>query len=103
MVFYGHIIVFYGRSWQNIDLIGLVSSFLAVIDPNSFGLVLLFKAKLRQIRILTPSNTNIIYVFVKKLFQNKRTFDVMASKNNYKAETIDRFVPSHTVHCCKSF
>ena len=38
MVFYGHIIVFYGRSWQNIDLIGLVSSFLAVID-HSFGLV----------------------------------------------------------------
>ena len=26
--------------WQNIDLIGLVSSFLAAIDPNSFGLVL---------------------------------------------------------------
>ena len=39
MVLYGHIIVFYGRSWQNVDLIGLVSSFLAVIDPNSFGLV----------------------------------------------------------------
>ena len=39
MVLYGHIIVFYGRSWQNIDLIGLISSFLAVIDPNSFGLV----------------------------------------------------------------
>ena len=32
--------VFYGLLWQNIDLIGLVSSFLAVIDPNSFGLVL---------------------------------------------------------------
>ena len=29
----------YGLLWQNIDLIGLVSSFLAVIDPNSFGLV----------------------------------------------------------------
>ena len=26
--------------WQNIDLIGLVLSFLAVIDPNSFDLVL---------------------------------------------------------------
>ena len=25
--------------WAYIDLIGLVSSFLAVIDPNSFGLV----------------------------------------------------------------
>ena len=30
---------FYGRLWHNIDFIGLVSSFLAVIDPNSFGLV----------------------------------------------------------------
>ena len=30
---------FYGRLWQNIDFIGLVSSLLAVIDPNSFGLV----------------------------------------------------------------
>ena len=40
MAFYGHIIVFYGLSWQNIDLIGLVPSFLAVIDPNSFGLVI---------------------------------------------------------------
>ena len=25
---------FYGRSWQNVEFIGLVSSFLAVIDPN---------------------------------------------------------------------
>ena len=32
--------VLYGLSLQNIDLIGLVSSFLAVIDPNSFGLVM---------------------------------------------------------------
>ena len=39
MAFYGHITVFNGLSWQNIDLIGLVSSFLKVIDPNSFGLV----------------------------------------------------------------
>ena len=39
MVFYGHFIVFYSLSWQNVDLIGLVLSFLAVIDPNSFGLV----------------------------------------------------------------
>ena len=39
MAFYGHITVFCGLSWPNIDLIGLVSSFLAVIDPNSFGLV----------------------------------------------------------------
>ena len=31
--------IIYGLSWQNIDLIGHVSSFLAVIDPNSFGLV----------------------------------------------------------------
>ena len=46
MVLYGLVwfyMAFYGLSWQNIDLIGLVSlvsSFLAVIDPNSFGLVL---------------------------------------------------------------
>ena len=39
MALYGHFTVFYGLSWQNIDLIGLVSSFLAVIDPNIFGLV----------------------------------------------------------------
>ena len=26
--------------WQNIDFIGLVSSFFAVIDPNLFGLVI---------------------------------------------------------------
>ena len=31
--------VFHGLLWQNIDLIGLESSFLVVIDPNSFGLV----------------------------------------------------------------
>ena len=30
--------VFYGLTQQNIDLIGLLSSFLAVIIPNSFGL-----------------------------------------------------------------
>ena len=45
MALYGllwHFIAFYGYNgllWQNFDLIGLVSSFLAVIDPNSFGLV----------------------------------------------------------------
>ena len=36
---FGILVVFYGLSWQNIDLIGLVSFFLAVIDPNPFGLV----------------------------------------------------------------
>ena len=43
MVFYGLFVVLYGLFmvlWQNIDLSGLESSFLAVIDPNSFGLVL---------------------------------------------------------------
>ena len=40
MVLYGHLIVCYGLSWQNIYSIGLVSYFLAVIDPNAFGLVL---------------------------------------------------------------
>ena len=39
MVLCGRFIVFNGLLWQNIDLIGLVSFFLAVIDPNSFGLV----------------------------------------------------------------
>ena len=39
MAFYGHITVFHGLSWQNVDLIGLVSSCLAVIDPILFGLV----------------------------------------------------------------
>ena len=29
----------YDLSWQDFDLIGLVMSFLSVIDPNSFGLV----------------------------------------------------------------
>ena len=41
--FYIRFIVVYGLLWQNVDLIGLVSSFLAVIDPNSFGLVSLVK------------------------------------------------------------
>ena len=45
MVFYGLIgllwpfVAIYGLLWQNIDFIGLLSSFLAVIDPNLFGLV----------------------------------------------------------------
>ena len=39
MVLNGLFADFYGLLWQNIDLIGLESSFLAVIDPNSFGLV----------------------------------------------------------------
>ena len=33
-------VFFYGLLWQNIDLTGLTLPFLAVIDPNSFGLVL---------------------------------------------------------------
>ena len=41
MAIYGDFIVFYGLLWQNIDLIGLVSSFLAAINPKSFGLVLM--------------------------------------------------------------
>ena len=40
MAIYGDFIVFYGLLWQNIDLIVFVSSLLAVIDPNSFGLIL---------------------------------------------------------------
>ena len=42
MVLYGLIwsyMAFYDHIDLNIDMIGLVSSFLAVIDPNSFGLV----------------------------------------------------------------
>ena len=42
LVAYLNHIPFYGLLWQNIDLIVLGSSFLAVIDPNSFGLVLTF-------------------------------------------------------------
>jgi len=38
VTFYGVLLLFYGLLWQNIDLIELVSSFLEVIDPNSFGL-----------------------------------------------------------------
>ena len=38
-VLYGISWTFYGLLWQTIDLIGLVSSFLAVMDPNSFRLV----------------------------------------------------------------
>ena len=44
MVFYGLVCLvwpFDGLLWQNINLIGLESSYLAVIDPNSFGLVFL--------------------------------------------------------------
>ena len=41
MVLYGLIMVLYVLLWQNIGLIGLESSFLAVIDPNSFVLVFL--------------------------------------------------------------
>ena len=37
----------YGLLWENIDLIELVSFFLAVIDPNSFGLVFLMKKAMR--------------------------------------------------------
>ena len=37
--FYGLVWPIFGLLWQNVDLIGLESSFLAVIDPNSFGLV----------------------------------------------------------------
>ena len=36
----------YGLLWLNIDFIGLISSFLAVIDPNSFGLVCSVKKSL---------------------------------------------------------
>ena len=39
--FHGPVCPLYGLLWQNINLIGLELSFLAVIDPNSFGLVLL--------------------------------------------------------------
>ena len=34
----------YDRLWQNIDLIILFRSFLAIIDPNSFGLVFFRRA-----------------------------------------------------------
>ena len=44
MAFYGllgFLLPFGGHLWQNIDLTGFISSFLAVIDPNSFGFVIL--------------------------------------------------------------
>ena len=44
--FHGLVWHFYGRLWQNVDFIGLVSSFLAVIDPNSFGLVIFVDSRL---------------------------------------------------------
>ena len=50
----GHIIVFNGLSWQNIDLIGLVSSFLAVIHSNSFGPVH-YVSSFRSLRCFIPS------------------------------------------------
>ena len=40
MAFFGLTWPFYVLLWQNINLIGLLSSFLAIIDPNSFGLVI---------------------------------------------------------------
>ena len=43
MAFYGlecSFVIFYGLLYQNIDFIGILWSFLAVIDPNSFGLLL---------------------------------------------------------------
>ena len=55
--FYG----FKGLCWQNIDLIGLVSFFLAVIYPNSSGLVTnrdrvkIMNPKYYIMLILTPS------------------------------------------------
>ena len=39
MAFNGRCMVFYDLLSQNIELDGLLLSFLAVIDPNSFGLV----------------------------------------------------------------
>ena len=54
MAFFGYIIVFYGLSWQNIDLIGLVSSFLAVIHSNSFGPVH-YVSSFRSLRCFIPS------------------------------------------------
>ena len=44
--------------WLDIDLIGLVSSFLAVIDPNSFGLVHVENAMVK-IGKIGKSNKNI--------------------------------------------
>ena len=55
--------VLYGLLWQNIDLIGLVSSFLAVIDPNSFGLVV---SQTSSVDIFVPHTffVNSVTVFV---------------------------------------
>ena len=40
MAINGRCMGFYGLIWQNIDLEGLLSSYLVVIDPNSCGLVM---------------------------------------------------------------
>ena len=54
IILYGLIMVLYGLFYslirQNIDLIGIESSFLVVIDPNSFGLVFHRKNFLKHIR-----------------------------------------------------
>ena len=44
--------------WENIDLIGLVSSFLAVIDPNSFDLVPFSPAFFKSCPILEFIDSN---------------------------------------------
>ena len=49
---------FYGRLWQNTDFNGLVSSFLAVIDPNSFGLVFLLGRFRGWVTVLTLISKN---------------------------------------------
>ena len=54
MVLNGLFMAFY-LLWQNIVLIGLASSFLAVIDPNSFGLVNLNFEKSSYATVASPS------------------------------------------------
>ena len=41
MAVYGLVWSFYGLKWHFVVFIGRILSFLAVIDPNSFGLVII--------------------------------------------------------------
>ena len=52
MAFYGLLIVFYCILWS-LMCNGRISSFLAVIDPNSFGLVL-HEVSLLDLRTIAP-------------------------------------------------
>ena len=57
IAFYGILRPFNGLWRQNYDFIGLVTSFLVVIDPNSFGLVYVKSATVLYCRFLHRSTS----------------------------------------------